>query len=115
MSQGQKLSDEQLIKLEREIFSKFTSLKGQLQQIQGTIDSLEGQWKGIGAGAFDEKQREINTSMVRIGNILAKYLEAMSASRKIKGGTEDDIRAAVQSINVNLGASTPAPSNLSNL
>ncbi|GAA4779608.1 WXG100 family type VII secretion target [Streptomyces sp. C10-9-1] len=104
MSQGQKLSDEQLIALEKQILEKFNSIKGQLHQIQGTIDSLEGQWKGIGAGAFDKKQYEINTSMVNIGNILAKYLEAMNATRKIKAGTEDDVRAAVQAINVNDGA-----------
>ncbi|MFF3321129.1 WXG100 family type VII secretion target [Streptomyces sp. NPDC002889] len=104
MSQGQQLSDQQVTKLQEHILQKFNSIKGQLHQIQGTIDSLEGQWKGIGAGAFDAKQYEINNSMVRIGNILANYVESMSATRKIKDGTEDDIRAAVQSINVNDGA-----------
>ncbi|MEW2635609.1 WXG100 family type VII secretion target [Streptomyces sp. NPDC048389] len=115
MSQGQRLSDQQVVELQKELFDKFNSLKGQLQQIQGTIDSLEGQWKGIGAGAFNSKQEEINTSMVRLGNILAKFLEATSQSRKIKDGTEDDVRAAVQSINVDLGVGTTAKSNLSSL
>jgi WXG100 family type VII secretion target len=115
VSQGQRLSDQQVAKLEKELFEKFNSLKGQLQQIQGTIDSLEGQWKGIGAGAFNEKQAKINESMVRLGNILAKFLEATSQSRKIKDGTEDDVRAAVQSINVDLGVGTTAKSNLSGL
>ncbi|MEV0965452.1 MULTISPECIES: WXG100 family type VII secretion target [unclassified Streptomyces] len=104
MSQGQRLSDQQVIQLEKQLSEKFNSIKGQLQQIQGTIDSLEGQWKGIGAGAFNAKQQEINTSMVRLGNILAKFIEAMSTSRRIKDGTEDDVRAAVQAINVDLGA-----------
>ncbi|UYQ64754.1 WXG100 family type VII secretion target [Streptomyces peucetius] len=115
MSQGQRLSDEQVGRLQRELFEKFNSLKGQLQQIQGTIDSLEGQWKGIGAGAFNKKQGDINEAMVGLGNILAKFLEATSQSRKIKDGTEDDIRAAVQSINVDLGVGTTAKSNLSGL
>ncbi|MGW3624819.1 WXG100 family type VII secretion target [Streptomyces sp. NPDC000880] len=104
MTDGQQLSDQQMIKLEETILSKFESIKGQLHRIQGTIDSLEGQWKGIGAGAFNQKQYEINTSMVNIGKILVKYLEAMSATRKIKDGTEDEVRAAVQSINVYDGA-----------
>ncbi|MEU0396087.1 WXG100 family type VII secretion target [Streptomyces sp. NPDC006208] len=104
MSQGQRLSDEQVAKLQEHILLKFTSIKGQLHQIQGTIDSLEGQWKGIGAGAFDKKQYEINNSMVRIGNLLAEYVESMTLTRKIKDGTEDEIRAAVQSIDVNDGA-----------
>ncbi|GAA2466792.1 MULTISPECIES: WXG100 family type VII secretion target [Streptomyces] len=118
MSQGQRLSDAEVIKLERHLFEKFNSIKGQLQQIQGTIDSLEGQWKGIGAGAFNTKQQEINTSMVRLGNILAKFLEGLSASRKIKDGTEDDVLAAVQSINVDLGVGTsaaPPRSSIANL
>ncbi|MFP3987549.1 WXG100 family type VII secretion target [Streptomyces sp. E11-3] len=108
MAQGQRLSDQQVVKLEKEILAKFNSIKGQLTQIQGTIDSLEGQWKGIGAGAFNSKQSEINTSMVRLGNILAKFLDGMNTSRKIKDGTEDEIRAAVQSINVDLGVGTNA-------
>lgn len=104
MSQGQRLSDAQLIKLEQDLAIKFDSLKGQLHRLQGTIDSLEGQWKGIGAGAFNTKQHEINTSMVRIGNILVKFLDAMGSTRKIKDGTEDEVRAAVQSINIYDGA-----------
>ncbi|ATW50913.1 WXG100 family type VII secretion target [Streptomyces xantholiticus] len=115
MSQGQRLSDQQVALLQKELFEKFNSLKGQLQQIQGTIDSLEGQWKGIGAGAFNERQQKINEAMVRLGNILAKFLDASSQSRKIKDGTEEDVRAAVQSINVDLGVGTTAKSNLSGL
>jgi WXG100 family type VII secretion target len=115
VSQGQRLSDQQVALLQKELFEKFNSLKGQLQQIQGTIDSLEGQWKGIGAGAFNDKQQKINESMVRLGNILAKFLEASSQSRKIKDSTEEDVRAAVQSINVDLGVGTAAKSNLSGL
>ncbi|MEU1041846.1 WXG100 family type VII secretion target [Streptomyces sp. NPDC005551] len=105
MADGQRLSDAQVIKLEQDIATKFESIKGQVHRLQGTIDSLEsGQWKGIGAGAFNTKQYEINTSLVRIGNILTKFLEAMTATRKIKDGTEDDVRQAVNSINVHDGA-----------
>jgi WXG100 family type VII secretion target len=104
MAQGQRLSDQQVIKLEQDIFTKFESIKGQLHRLNGTIDSLEGQWEGIAARKFNEKQREINTSMVRIGNALVKFLEAMSATRKIKDGTEDELQAAVNSIDVYDGA-----------
>lgn len=104
MSQGQRLSDAQLIKLEQDLVIKFDSIKGQLHRLQGTIDSLEGNgWKGIGAGAFNKKQGEINDSMVNIGRILAKFIDAMGSTRKIKDGTEDEVRAAVQSIDVQGG------------
>ncbi|GFH35382.1 WXG100 family type VII secretion target [Streptomyces pacificus] len=115
MSQGQRLSDQQVIQLERQLSEKFDSIRGQLQQIQGTIDSLEGQWKGIGAGAFNSKQQEINASMARLGNILAKFIEAMSTSRRIKDSTEDDVRAAVQAVSVDLGGGAGPRSGLAGL
>ncbi|GAA3829007.1 WXG100 family type VII secretion target [Streptomyces phyllanthi] len=104
MAQRQRLSDSQVAKLEQEIALKFDDIKASLHKLNGIIDSMEGNWKGIGAGAFNQKQHEINTSMVRIGNVLVKFLEAMSATRKIKDGTEDEVRAQVQSINVYEGA-----------
>lgn len=104
MAQRQRLSDSQVLRLEQEISLKFDDIKASLHKLNGIIDGLEGNWKGIGAGAFNVKQHEINTSMVRIGNVLVKFLEGMSATRRIKDGTEDEVRAKVQSIDVHAGA-----------
>ncbi len=104
----QKVSDKDIILLEKELLHRFEGIKGQLKELQGIIDSLEGHWKGIGAGAFNAKQTEINERMVRIGNILAKFIEAMTTTRKIKDGTEDEVRAQVQSIDVDLGGAHSA-------
>jgi uncharacterized protein YukE len=108
MAGRQKVSDKDVIALEKELLDRFEGIKGQLKRLQATIDSLEGNWKGIGAGAFNSKQTEINESMVRIGNILAGFIEGMTETLKIKDGTEDEVRAQVQSIDVNLGGSTSA-------
>ncbi|GAA2729810.1 hypothetical protein GCM10010360_09520 [Streptomyces nogalater] len=110
-TQRQKVSDKDIIVLEKELLHRFEGIKGQLKELQALIDSLEGNWKGIGAGAFNTKQTEINERMVRIGNILAKFIEAMSTTRKIKDGTEDEVRAQVQSIDVSVGGSTSALSS----
>lgn len=107
-TQRQKVSDKDIIVLEKELLHRFEGIKGQLKELQALIDSLEGNWKGIGAGAFNAKQTEINERMVRIGNILAKFIEAMSTTRKIKDGTEDEVRAQVQSIDVSVGGGTSA-------
>ncbi|MFI6349915.1 WXG100 family type VII secretion target [Streptomyces sp. NPDC050560] len=109
--QGQKISDSALAKLEQQIADKFDSIKGQVHTLQGTIDSLEGHWRGIGAGAFDSKQSEINTSLVRMGNILAKFVDAMNTTRKLKNDNEDEIRASVQAIDVHDGAPSSALSS----
>ncbi|AVH56169.1 MULTISPECIES: WXG100 family type VII secretion target [Streptomyces] len=108
MAQRQRVDDKDLILLEKDLLHRFENIKGQLRDLQATIDGLEGHWKGIGAGAFNAKQTEINERMVKIGNILVKFVEAMSATRKIKDGTEDEVRAQVQSIDVDLGGSKSA-------
>ncbi|MEV7691333.1 WXG100 family type VII secretion target [Streptomyces bungoensis] len=112
MAQRQKVSDKDIIVLEKELLHRFEGIKGQLKELQAIIDSLEGHWKGIGAGAFNAKQTEINERMVRIGNILAKFIEAMTNTRKIKDGTEDEVRAQVQGIDVDFGGSHSALSSL---
>ncbi|MES4889140.1 WXG100 family type VII secretion target [Streptomyces sp. NPDC096012] len=108
----QKVSNSHIIVVEKELAHRFEDIKGQLKELQSLIDSLEGHWKGIGAGAFNAKQTEINERMVKIGNILAKFIEGMSATRKIKDGTEDEVRSQVQGIDVNYGGSTSALSSL---
>ncbi|MFD4712409.1 MULTISPECIES: WXG100 family type VII secretion target [unclassified Streptomyces] len=104
MAQGQRLSDSEMVALERKIADKFDNIKSTVHRLQGTIDSLEGQWQGIGANAFNTKQHEINTSMKNIGNILVTFLDAMSGTRKIKDDSEDQVRQAVNKINVYDGA-----------
>ncbi|MFJ2588642.1 WXG100 family type VII secretion target [Streptomyces sp. NPDC087538] len=104
----QKISDDALLKLEGELTKRFDSVRGQLKTLQGTIDSLEGHWKGIGAGEFNKKQEAINRRMVSIGNRLLNFQEAIKAARTISGNTEDEIRAALQGVDVVEGYSGDA-------
>lgn len=101
----QKLSDEMLIKIENELGSRFESVKAQMRTLQSTIDSLEGAWKGIGATAFNAKQDEINLNMRSIAERLVNYQEAIKAARTISGNTEDEIRQALQGVDVVAGYS----------
>ncbi|MCT2547657.1 MULTISPECIES: WXG100 family type VII secretion target [Streptomyces] len=113
----QKLSDAALLKLEGELSTRFDSVKGQLKTLQGTIDSLEGHWKGIGAGAFNTKQEEVNRKMVSIAHRLLNFQEAIKAARTIKDNTEDEIRQALQGVDVVGGYSgdAGAEARISNL
>ncbi|MFG2562519.1 WXG100 family type VII secretion target [Streptomyces sp. NPDC048496] len=104
----QKLSDAALLKLEGELSTRFDSVKGQLKKLQATIDSLEGAWKGIGAGAFNTKQDEINQKMVSIAHRLLNYQEAIKAARTISGNTEDEVKQALQGVDVVSGYSGDA-------
>ncbi|MEU8673056.1 WXG100 family type VII secretion target [Streptomyces sp. NPDC048560] len=115
----QKLTEHSLLQLEGELSTRFDSVKGQLKALQGTIDSLEGAWKGIGAGEFNKKQEEINKRMVSIANRLLNFQEAIKAARTISGNTEDEIKAALQGVDVVDGysgdaAATARTSNLNN-
>ncbi|CAM5387230.1 WXG100 family type VII secretion target [Streptomyces atroolivaceus] len=121
----QKLSDDALIKIEGELSTRFESVRGQIKTLQGTIDSLEGAWKGIGATAFNSKQDEINRRMGNIAVRMANFQEAIKAARVISGNTEDEIKAALQGVDVVDGYSagaeaktaaiTPPPSALNSL
>ncbi|ANW17772.1 WXG100 family type VII secretion target [Streptomyces clavuligerus] len=115
----QKVTDEYLGTFQNEITVQFESVKGQLQQLQGVIDGLEGNWKGIGHGAFDVKQAEINQGMVRIARMLLHFQEAIEVTRVTAGNTDDEVRAALQGVDVtpgysgDAGATRSATSNLS--
>jgi uncharacterized protein YukE len=99
-SDGQLLRDDEVIALERNIVDRFESIKGQMTRLQGTIDQLEGHWRGIGAAAFNKKQAEINEHMMQIGKLLMKFLENINMTRKDKDNLEDEVRATIQAIDV---------------
>lgn len=111
----QKLSDDMLLKLEKELGERFVSVKAQVKALQGTIDSLEGAWKGIGANAFNVKQDDINQRMRGIAVRLVNYQEAIKAARTIAGNTEDEIKAALQGVDVVSGHSEGAQAQTSAL
>ncbi|MEU2926382.1 WXG100 family type VII secretion target [Streptomyces sp. NPDC007251] len=108
----QKITKESVAGLEQKLLGQFDDIKGQVRRLQQLIDSLEGHWKGIGAGAFNAKQTEINEHMVRIGNILVGFIESMNTTMKINDHTEDEVRAKVRSIDVQLGGAHSALNNL---
>ncbi|MFE9119806.1 WXG100 family type VII secretion target [Streptomyces sp. NPDC007172] len=119
MSKDQLVTDSEMKHLETQILHKFESVKGQLKTLQGVIDQLEGAWEGIGAGAFNKKQTDINHSMVRIGNRLLRYLEAMKATRTGKGDIDHEVHQALMGVDVvegysgDAGATAAMTSNLS--
>ncbi|MFD9821896.1 WXG100 family type VII secretion target [Streptomyces violascens] len=100
MSKDQRVSDSEMLHLEKEIVNKFESVKGQLHTLQGVIDSLEGAWDGIGAGAFNRKQKDINDQMVGMGKDLLKFLEAMKATRVSKGDIDHEVLQALRGVDV---------------
>src|SRR3546814_18890332 len=56
---------------------------------------------------------EINESLQNIGTILSDVIEAMTQTRNIKDSKEDEVRAAVNKIDIQDGAPTVQSSSLS--
>ncbi|WP_329363662.1 WXG100 family type VII secretion target [Streptomyces sp. NBC_01483] len=108
----QKLEDAAVVDLQKKMFEKYDGIRKRVHGLQGVIDGLEGQWHGIGRAAFDKKQYEINESLQNIGNILGDVIEAMTATRNITDGKEDEVRGAVNKIDVHDGAPTVTSSAL---
>ncbi|WP_416975687.1 WXG100 family type VII secretion target [Streptomyces sp. 4F14] len=111
MVAGQKLNDQQVIALEKEMVDRYESIRGQLSRLQGTLDTMEANWRGIGANAFNKKQIEINEGVKNIGALLTWFLENINETRKLSGKTDDAVHASVQSIDVQYGASKSALSS----
>lgn len=111
MADGQKLNNEQVALLKKEIVGKYDSVQKQLKRLQGTLDTMEGNWRGIGAHAFDRKQTEINEHMRAVGNILVDFLEGISGNEKLTDGLEDQVRATMDGIDVQYGGQHSAISS----
>ncbi|GHE74031.1 WXG100 family type VII secretion target [Streptomyces longispororuber] len=111
MADGRKLNDQEVALLEKEIVDKYDSVQKQLRRLQGTLDTMEANWRGIGAHAFDKKQTEINQHMQAIGRILVDFLDGISANRKDKDRLEDEVRASMNSIDVQYGGKHSAISS----
>ncbi len=103
MAEGQKFVDPAVVKLEKNIVERYESVKGQVARLQGTLDTMETHWKGIGANAFNSKQVEINERMKKIGNLLVWFLDNIDLTRRDKDKLEDEVRATMQSIDVEHG------------
>ncbi|WP_326700166.1 WXG100 family type VII secretion target [Streptomyces sp. NBC_01754] len=114
MPADQKLSASSLIRLEGELSKRFESVQGQLKKLQGTIDSLEGAWQGIGANAFNKKQDAINLRMGNIARRLTEFQNSIKAARTISDGNEEDIRAALASVDAGDGGGTQAKTSAFN-
>ncbi|MDW8805424.1 WXG100 family type VII secretion target [Streptomyces scabiei] len=109
-SQRQKLENDAVILLQKQMSEKYENVRSRVHRLQGIIDSLEGgQWDGIGRAAFDKKQFEINQSLRSMGNILAEVIDAMTSTRNIIDSKEDEVRAAVNRIDLQDGAPTVSP------
>ncbi|MEV6104489.1 WXG100 family type VII secretion target [Streptomyces sp. NPDC051940] len=100
----QRLSDEGILRLEQDLNEKSQRLNKKVQTLQSVIDSLEGQWKGIGAGAFNQKQLEINQAMNTLNRILAQYQEAIHQTRVLGANNEDEVSSTLTGVDVGMGA-----------
>ncbi|MEV6756511.1 WXG100 family type VII secretion target [Streptomyces sp. NPDC051214] len=108
MADGQKLNKEQVALLRNEIVGKYESVQQQLKRLQGTLDTMEVNWRGIGAHAFDKKQTEINERMQAIGRILVDFLDGINDNEKIADGLEDQVRSTMAGIDVEYGGKQSA-------
>ncbi|WP_369232904.1 WXG100 family type VII secretion target [Streptomyces sp. R21] len=100
MADGRKLDSDGVVLLEKGIVHRYETIKSLLARLQGTIDMLENNWTGLGAGAFNKKQTEINEHVVKIGRMLEKVLEGVHLNRTDKEKLEDEIHAKINQIQV---------------
>ncbi|GAB2821437.1 WXG100 family type VII secretion target [Streptomyces sp. NPDC054796] len=106
----QKVNGVDLKQLEDRLEQKFDSITKQVKRLNESIDNLEGQWKGIGAGEFNRKQREVNEDITSLRNMLNGFKNSIHDTRTLSGNTEDEVRRRMQGISVEGGlASSGGP------
>lgn len=104
----QKVNGVSLSELESWLGESFDSIKAQVRQLQQTIDNLEGRWQGVGASAFDQKQRLINEDVVALGNMLNGLKNSIHDTRSLSGNTDDDVLQRMKGISVDGGLASSA-------
>lgn len=96
----QKLTDAEVQKKEQKLAGQIENINGQVRNLQNVIDEVETHWKGIGAGAYNRVQHDINERMKKLNRLLAYFLEGIEASRKSSTNNEHDIAQALKGIDV---------------
>lgn len=97
---NQRVSDGTLQRLETTLLEKINSINSQVKGLNANLDILEGAWKGIGAAEFNKAQAAVNRRMSNLNQLLAQYLEAVEATRKLSGNNEDDVAQAFRGVDV---------------
>lgn len=98
MGDRQELSDSQILKLKEDLGGMFESIQGRVNKLNTLIDNLEGQWQGIGRGAFDVVQEGVKNDMKYLNRLLVGFTEAMDATVKAKGSNEDIVAQGMRKL-----------------
>ncbi|MFI6943417.1 WXG100 family type VII secretion target [Streptomyces sp. NPDC050418] len=108
MADVRKLSDRAVLDLEKDIQNRYTDLQNSVKTLHQILDTMERNWTGVGAGAFDAKQQEINLSIRGIGETLVTTLDRLQTMRGDKESLEDEIKAQINRIQTDTGAGRSA-------
>ncbi|MCM2425795.1 WXG100 family type VII secretion target [Streptomyces sp. RKAG337] len=96
-----RVTDAELKRVEDEIERVSGSMAAQLVKLNAAIDGLEGQWKGIGAGAFNTQQEEINRRHQKLRVVIDGIKEAIVATRAGHGNTDEEVLEDLKKIDIN--------------
>ncbi|QKW09514.1 WXG100 family type VII secretion target [Streptomyces sp. NA04227] len=100
MVDKQSVSDQEIREATDVVTRTYDDVRKSVHNLNNIIDGIQGAWEGVGARAFQQKQNEINSSMVRINHLLEGFLEAIAQNKKINDHTEDLVRSAAQKVEV---------------
>ncbi|WKX72907.1 WXG100 family type VII secretion target [Streptomyces sp. XD-27] len=81
MAKDLRLSPEQIDKLIRDLGNMHDNLESRISTLNGVIDAVEGHWKGVAAGAYNELQRQVNDDVRRVKELLAFTKDAVQSSK----------------------------------
>lgn len=98
MAGRQEMSDSALKSLQGELEEMFASIRGRVAKLDTLINNLEGQWQGIGRGAFDSVQVGIKNDLGFLNKLLDGFVGSINDTRRLSSGNEDDVLQRMQKI-----------------
>ncbi|MDT3398191.1 WXG100 family type VII secretion target [Streptomyces sp. B1866] len=76
-----RVTGDDLTALVRDLEKMEQGLEERVRKLNSVVDSVEGHWKGVAAGAYNNLQREVNMDVRRVKELLTFTKEAVAASR----------------------------------
>ncbi|GAB2629906.1 hypothetical protein GCM10027168_71900 [Streptomyces capparidis] len=101
MSGTQKVTYDELRRLEGDIDSVSIALTSQLQKLANVITQIEADWKGIAANTFRSQQMALNEDHDAMRRILDGIKNAVHDTNLASQSNEADVLQSLKSIDVN--------------
>ncbi|ROO63363.1 WXG100 family type VII secretion target [Micromonospora sp. Llam0] len=97
-----------MVQTEKDVDDVANRLTGNLNQLMDQLMPLYDQWKGIGAGSFQQVRQAFDEDMARLNIALRSIAEAVGSAGKDYEVSDEEIKSEMDSAGATAGQITAA-------